>query len=61
MKMGEFIERLMKSALATPESIATRIVKTMEESNPRLRIPATMDAYFLGDSHPCYLKKDLSG
>jgi short-subunit dehydrogenase len=44
--MGTFIEGLMNRAVATPNSIAAKIVHAMELENPRLRIPATIDAYF---------------
>ena len=42
--MEEFIERLMLIAWATPESMAEMIVKTMRQTHPKLRIPATLDA-----------------
>ena len=44
--MGTFIEGLMNRAVATPDSIAARILHAVELKNPRLRIPATIDAYF---------------
>lgn len=44
--MGRFIAKLMRRALATPDSIARRIVAVMEQERPRLRVPATIDAYF---------------
>ena len=43
--MGEFIERLMLLSWATPESIAEKIIKTMRQRHPKLRIPATIDAH----------------
>ena len=44
--MGKFIDGLMNRALATPDKIAVRIIHAIEVRNPRLRIPATIDAYF---------------
>ena len=44
--MGRFIARLMRRAFATPDSIARRIVAVMDQERPRLRVPATIDAYF---------------
>ncbi|MFT5375313.1 MAG: hypothetical protein ACI906_002137 [Candidatus Latescibacterota bacterium] len=44
--MGTFIARLMRSALATPERLAARIVDVIELDRPPLRLPATVDAYF---------------
>ena len=44
--MTAFVERLMQGAFATPESIADMIHKTMVAKDPRLRIPATIDADF---------------
>jgi short-subunit dehydrogenase len=44
--MTTFVERLMQGAFATPESIADIILKTMAAKDPRLRIPATIDANF---------------
>lgn len=43
--MGNFISRLMNNARATPESIAAKIIHTMERRNPPLRIPACWNAY----------------
>lgn len=44
--MGSFVETIMGLAVATSESIAVKIVRTMEQPNPPLRVPATIDAYF---------------
>jgi NAD(P)-dependent dehydrogenase (short-subunit alcohol dehydrogenase family) len=46
--MGYFIERLMGHALATPESIAERIIKVMSAPRPPLRLPVTFDAHLFG-------------
>lgn len=42
--MGPFIARLMRMARATPDSIAKRIVRTMQRRHPPLRVPVTFDA-----------------
>lgn len=44
--MGAFIAKLMNRAWATPETIAERIVSIMDDPNPPLRVPATLDAHF---------------
>lgn len=44
--MGGFVERLMRRALATPESTAKHIVECLDNHNPPLRLPATLDAHF---------------
>jgi hypothetical protein len=44
-EMGPFIARLMKLAGATPDHVARKIVKVMQQRNPPLRAPATLDAY----------------
>jgi NAD(P)-dependent dehydrogenase (short-subunit alcohol dehydrogenase family) len=44
--MEPFIEALMARAFATPEDIARRVVATLQQNNPRLRIFATIDARF---------------
>lgn len=46
--MAPFIAKLMKLSPATPASIAKKIRKVMETSNPPLRVPVTIDAYFFG-------------
>lgn len=43
--MSPFIERMMRWSPTTPEKIAKRIMKTMNKRSPRLRIPATPDAW----------------
>ena len=43
--MGTFISRLMHRAQATPESIARKVIQTMERRNPPLRIPGCWNAY----------------
>lgn len=43
--MSKFIERIMNSTFATPESIATRIMRVIEDPAPALRVPATLDAH----------------
>jgi short-subunit dehydrogenase len=45
-QMAGFIERLMLRSRATPETIARKIRRTMEQKNPPLRVPATFDASF---------------
>jgi hypothetical protein len=45
--MNRFIERMMGFARATPESIAARIVKTMNRKQPPLRVLVTWDARLL--------------
>jgi hypothetical protein len=45
-QMNGFIEKLMRRAFATPESIADKVVELIEHPNPALRIPATYDAWF---------------
>lgn len=43
--MSPFIARMMERSSATPESIASSIVRTMNQRSPKLRIPATADAW----------------
>jgi len=43
-----FIAEMMKRSPSTPEKIARRIRKVIESSNPPLRVPVTLDAYFFG-------------
>ena len=45
VNMAPFIERLMKSSRATPDSVARVVLKTMRRRNPPLRVPATFDAF----------------
>lgn len=42
--MEGFIERVMRSVPATPESVARKILRTIEARRPPLRVPATLDA-----------------
>jgi NAD(P)-dependent dehydrogenase (short-subunit alcohol dehydrogenase family) len=42
--MGKLIERMMTATLATPESVAERIVAALADPDPPLRSPATLDA-----------------
>jgi len=43
--MEGFIERVMRLAPATTESVARTVVRTIHSSRPRLRVQATFDAY----------------
>jgi hypothetical protein len=45
VNMAPFIEKVMKSSRATPESVAKVVLKTMRRKRPPLRIPATRDAF----------------
>lgn len=45
--MNRFIERWMRIARASPESVARKVVKTMGRSRPSLRVLASVDARFL--------------
>jgi short-subunit dehydrogenase len=42
--MTPFIEGLMNHAFATPDTVARRILETVERRNPPLRVSATIDA-----------------
>lgn len=42
--LAPFIEKLMKWSLATPETVANRILKMMNQERPPLRLAATFDA-----------------
>lgn len=42
--MEPFIEKMMNSSLATPETIAQMILWVMRKQNPPLWVPATLDA-----------------
>jgi NAD(P)-dependent dehydrogenase (short-subunit alcohol dehydrogenase family) len=42
--MGPFIQRLMTAARATPDDVAGRILETLNQAHPRLRVFATIDA-----------------
>ena len=43
-----FIKRLMGPAVATPQRVARKILKTALRKNPPLRVPATIDAHLFG-------------
>ncbi|HBP18176.1 MAG TPA: 3-oxoacyl-ACP reductase [Planctomycetes bacterium] len=45
--MDRFIERMMNFAKASPESVASCVLKTMERRRPPLRVLATWDARLL--------------
>jgi len=42
--MTPFVERLMEFAFATPEVVAARVLATLEQRRPPLRVSATLDA-----------------
>jgi len=44
VNMAPFIEKVMKSSRATPQSVANVVLKTMRRKHPPLRVPATRDA-----------------
>lgn len=44
LHMTPFIERLMGLSFTTPQSVARRVLRTIQQQNPPLWIPATMDA-----------------
>ena len=44
--MAPFIARLMRSARATPEKVAKRIVRVIRRKNPPLRVQVTRDAFW---------------
>jgi hypothetical protein len=44
--MTPFIERLMRLAFATPDSVARRILSTLNRNRPPLRVSASIDARF---------------
>src|SRR5262245_16504087 len=44
--MMGFIARLMERTKVTPERVAKRILKVMDQPNPPLRVPAGIDAHF---------------
>ncbi len=43
--MSRMIAKMMNGAWATPDNIAARIIKVMNQDKPPLRIPATIDAW----------------
>ena len=45
---------MMDRSKATPETIARKILRTMNERNPKLRVPATFDAWLF-----YYLRRGL--
>jgi len=45
VNMAPFIEKVMKSSRATPQSVAEVVLKTMRRRRPPLRVPATFDAF----------------
>lgn len=46
LHMGRFIEALMLRATTTPESVAKKIIRIMEQRRPPLRAPVGIDAHF---------------
>ncbi len=46
LHMGKFIEALMQRATTTPESVAKKIIRLMEQRHPPLRAPVGIDAHF---------------
>lgn len=46
LHMGRFIESLMQRAITTPDSIARKILRLMEQGQPPLRAPVGIDAHF---------------
>lgn len=45
--MSSFVSRIMKITPSTPEKIAKKILcQIINKSNPKLRVPATIDAWF---------------
>jgi short-subunit dehydrogenase len=46
--MAPFIAQMMRLSPSTPEKIAKKIHKVIDSSNPPLRVPVTIDAYFFG-------------
>jgi short-subunit dehydrogenase len=42
--MGPFVGRMMRRSFTTPDSVSRKILKVMKTENPRLRIPASLDA-----------------
>jgi short-subunit dehydrogenase len=45
VNMAPFVAQLMKWSVATPESVAKVVLKTMRRRRPPLRVPATLDAW----------------
>lgn len=46
--MAPFIAKMMRMSTSTPQSIARKIHKIIDNKNPPLRVPVTPDAYFFG-------------
>lgn len=44
--MAPFIAKMMQMSPSTPEKIAKKILRVIDSSNPPLRVPVTIDAYF---------------
>ena len=44
--MSAFVEKLMRRAFATPDSVARKIHRVIEARRPPLRVQATLDAHF---------------
>ena len=45
--MSDFIGKIMKRAIATPDSVARTVVRTVNARYPKLRVPGTLDMRFL--------------
>lgn len=46
--MAPFIAKMMRLSPSTPEKIADKIRNVIENNNPPLRVPVTIDAYIFG-------------
>ena len=44
VNMSPFIAKLMRMSRATPDSVASVVIRTLRHRRPPLRVPATMDA-----------------
>ena len=44
--MAPFVAKMMNASSSSAEDVARTILKTIKKKHPRLRIPATLDAYF---------------
>ena len=44
LHMAAFIARLMHTTRATPEKVAAKVLQTIQDPSPPLRVPATFDA-----------------
>ncbi len=44
--MSRFIEQMMTHSLSRSENVASTILRVMNQECPRLRVPATLDAWF---------------